>query len=193
MAPITCNVVDTCGLGVQGVHVILECYDLQNNCLASLSSMTDDKGEIGSWYPIFPSGGNVITQPKIVDTTTSARATMAFFPHPLLIGSAPWTSIRTDVHLEYLVNQVTLHISESPRLEYKSYRPTTPIGQLVAPRDLHTPSPLQLPPPEFVACDEDSGGSTQKLDAQGGATGAWENWRGAYEYERVRKGRRHAE
>ncbi|KAL7905991.1 hypothetical protein GGI35DRAFT_459799 [Trichoderma velutinum] len=107
---------------------------------------------------------------------------MAFFPHPLLIGSAPWTSIRTDVYLEFLVNHITLHISESPRLEYKSYRPTTPIGSLVALRDLHTPSPLQLPPPEFVAYDGEGGETTQKVDAERGAIMTWKSQRGAYEY-----------
>lgn len=189
MAPITCSVIDTRGLGVQGVHVILECYDLGYNCLASLNSITDHNGEIGSWFPIFSSNDGGITESKVMDTTTTPRASLAFFPHPLLIGNAPWTSIHTDVHLDGLTNHVILHVSEAPRLEYKSYPLTNPIGSIVALRDLHTPSPLQLPSPVLVTHGEQDNESAQTVDSDRDATATRKRGRGAYDDESARKSR----
>lgn len=171
MAPIICSVLDSRRLGVQGVDVILECYDLINNCSEYLNSITDHNGEIDSWFPLFPSYNSNAPKPKIVHTTTITRTSMTFFPHPLLIGSAPWTTIRTDAQLGVLTNHVILHLSESPRLEYRPHPPANPAGSLVALRDIQTPSPLQLPSPVAATCNE-QGAEAARVVGSGGDTTA---------------------
>ncbi|KAL6887145.1 hypothetical protein HDV57DRAFT_488133 [Trichoderma longibrachiatum] len=170
MAQITCKVVDSCTLAVQGVYVILERYGLEHTRHpALLHSITDENGEVTSWYPIFSSGDGVSEKPVIADITSTSRASLAFFPHPKLIGSAPWTSIRTEIHLGGPSHHVVLHLSEVPHLEFCVRPVTVQIGPVDSFRDLRTPSPFLLSSPVLIQGSGERKGSAQIVDSSAGA------------------------
>ncbi|RFU75235.1 restless-like transposase [Trichoderma arundinaceum] len=153
MAPITCKVVDTHNVGVEGVHVIMDCRDRFHNHTAKLESLTDVQGGISFWYP-FPASDDVSAlEPQIADAIDIPRVSLTFYPHPRLMAPhAPWVSIRADLYLPGATSHgVVLHLEDNPRLEYTAYPVSGPIGQLALPVQVmevpRTPSPLLISPP----------------------------------------------
>lgn len=99
MAPITCKVISSSGVQVEGMNVVLSCKDQCLNTFTEFESFTDDTGSIHFWFP-FPSAGRCeIIEPEQVDNASYPRFTMAFFPRPSLDKPLPWVSIQADLYL----------------------------------------------------------------------------------------------
>ncbi|QYT04956.1 Restless-like transposase [Trichoderma simmonsii] len=162
MAAITCKVVDTYNIGVEGVQVILDCRDRFYNHVGKLESLTDAGGKINFWYQFPASCYGSGLEPQVVDATDIPRVSLTFYPHPRLMAPhAPWVSIRADLYLPGVAgHSVVLHLEDTPRLEYTTDPVSGPISPLAVDTQaldiLRTPSPFLLSPPPLTISSYES-------------------------------------